>query len=444
MRQKNEQREKLGTRNERFSLMMCECNLYKKTHKKYTRTKRGVTRRALHYPHDLPSQKPWPQHPGGWWPHPLRPRPHPHRKEGQTPHPQGHGLHLQPNDAHPRSGGKPQNSCPPETLGPASLRPCVDTRGYQRSPTVALEVLLFGFTGDQIGLQLFLTPLVPSNKPLQSSTFRRGSHPPGECLGHCYFFLGSEAPGVIKSLDLTRSWTSENLIAKSALMKLVDGCWVTRGEPPAAWEAAPTGRFVPESRGCDPRMTGSPTAEGQTVQLPLPLPEKGQMPRSCPDGPQSAAACGSALPLLFSLVLGVGCHLLWSGTPGLKNHQPCPRLLCIKREVRSAPNIKMISIGTTNTLGIILKDQKAEIVCKKLQLKEPIQRLPITGLALSPLGALHRLNCLSHKLGDEPRLTILPYVKLEVTGRLSLFSRGLPKWVPHRFSLIPVRNVSPT
>ncbi|KAJ8431171.1 LOW QUALITY PROTEIN: hypothetical protein Cgig2_019847 [Carnegiea gigantea] len=85
----------------------------------------------------------------------------------------------------------------------------------------------------------------------------------------------------------------------------------------------------------------------------------------------------------------------------------------------------------TNTLGIILKDQNADRGEKEI----PIQRLPITGLALPPLGALHELNCLSHKLGDGPRLIVLSYVKLKVTSRLSFFSRGLPKGVPHKFTL---------
>ncbi|KAJ8423211.1 hypothetical protein Cgig2_006764 [Carnegiea gigantea] len=44
----------------------------------------------------------------------------------------------------------------------------------------------------------------------------------------------SEVPKVTKSQDLTKSWTSENLIAGSALMKLVDGCWTPMGEPPTA------------------------------------------------------------------------------------------------------------------------------------------------------------------------------------------------------------------
>jgi len=110
----------------------------------------------------------------------------------------------------------------------------------------------------------------------------------------------------------------------------------------------------------------------------------------------------------------------------------------------------MISIGRPILLQkFLIKDQKArrgkkEIVRKKLQLGEPIQRLPVIELTLPPLEALHGLYYLSHKLGDGPRLIVLPYVKLEVTGRPSLFSRGLSRSVPYMFTLVPVRNVSPT
>ncbi|KAJ8433873.1 hypothetical protein Cgig2_021256 [Carnegiea gigantea] len=64
---------------------------------------------------------------------------------------------------------------------------------------------------------------------------------------------------------------------------------------------------------------------------------------------------------------------------------------------------KLTNIGTINTLRKILKDQKAccgkeEVVSKTLQLREPIQRFPITRLALPPLRALHIFYCLSHKV----------------------------------------------
>ncbi|KAJ8425394.1 LOW QUALITY PROTEIN: hypothetical protein Cgig2_021783 [Carnegiea gigantea] len=90
----------------------------------------------------------------------------------------------------------------------------------------------------------------------------------------------------------------------------------------------------------------------------------------------------------------------------------------------SVPNIKVISIGTTNTLGKTLKDQKAGLGEKKIFRKKLQLRLPVTRLSLSPIGALHRLNCLSYKLGDGPRPVVLTYVKLEVTGHLSLLSRS--------------------
>ncbi|KAJ8426753.1 LOW QUALITY PROTEIN: hypothetical protein Cgig2_029422 [Carnegiea gigantea] len=220
----------------------------------------------------------------------------------------------------------------------------------------------------------------------------------------------SEAPGVTKSRDLTKSWTSESLAVGSALMKLVDGRWVIGEEPPAAWEATPM--------GCDPQMTGYPIDEGLTVQFSLSPLAMGWRPRPRPDDPPSVDVSGlwnpgitrkgakqgytlyllgllgdEALPLLFLPTLSVGRHLLRGGVPGLENRQPCPRLICIKQKE-----------------------------------SQPIQRLPLTRLALPPLGALHGLNCLSHKLRDGPRPVVLTYVKLEVTGRLSLLSCRLPKW----------------
>ncbi|KAJ8419440.1 LOW QUALITY PROTEIN: hypothetical protein Cgig2_027360 [Carnegiea gigantea] len=48
------------------------------------------------------------------------------------------------------------------------------------------------------------------------------------------FLEDPEALGVTNSQYLTKSWTSESLVAGSALMKLVDGRWVIGGEPPVA------------------------------------------------------------------------------------------------------------------------------------------------------------------------------------------------------------------
>ncbi|KAJ8433990.1 LOW QUALITY PROTEIN: hypothetical protein Cgig2_012683 [Carnegiea gigantea] len=128
-----------------------------------------------------------------------------------------------------------------------------------------------------------------------------------------------------------------------------------------------------------------------------------------------------ALPLLLPTALSVSCHLLWSGVPSLKDRQARPCLLCIKQK------------GS--------QDQKTcrgkkEIVRKKLQLGEPIQRFPVTRLALPPLRALHGLYGLSHKLRDRLRLIVVPYVELEIVSRLSFLSRGFPKGVPNRLTLL--------
>ncbi|KAJ8434212.1 hypothetical protein Cgig2_015701 [Carnegiea gigantea] len=130
-----------------------------------------------------------------------------------------------------------------------------------------------------------------------------------------------------------------------------------------------------------------------------------------------------ALPLLFLTVLGVGCHLRQSGIPGLKDHQPRPRLLYIKQK------------------GSQARRGEEEVVSKKLQLREPIERFTITRLTLPPLRALHRFYCLSHKLRDGSGLILLPYVELEVTRLLSStvgspkgFLTGLPSFQSGTFS----------
>ncbi|KAJ8450536.1 hypothetical protein Cgig2_020173 [Carnegiea gigantea] len=144
------------------------------------RKKKRVTHQALNYPHDPPPQKPRPQYPGG------------------------HGFHLGAADARPRSGGKPRNSCPPETLGPASPKLCVNTIGYQCGPAGSLA----SWPGPP-----FPPPRSRPPRPLQapslvgvaSSSCRLHGHPdqpsafpnataltpPGKCLGHGYLLVGN-------------------------------------------------------------------------------------------------------------------------------------------------------------------------------------------------------------------------------------------------------------
>ncbi|KAJ8424043.1 LOW QUALITY PROTEIN: hypothetical protein Cgig2_023228 [Carnegiea gigantea] len=377
--------------------------------------RRGATYRALHYPHAPSPQKPRPQH--------LR----------------GCGLILcvftsagtmdklhilRPPDARPHSGGKPENSYLPETLGPTSPRLCLNTRGYQRGPAGNLAP----WPGPP-----FPPPRPHQPRPLQAPTLAgipSQLSPPPERMPQPLLLSpqGSESPGVTKSQNLTRSCTSKNLGAESALMKLVDARWVIRREPPAAWEVAPTkGRLVPKGRDCDPQMTDFPIAEGQTVRPPLTPPAKRWRPRPHPDGPQSVIASGPALPFLFSPVLGISYHLLRSGIPNLEDRQPSPCLLYIKQKGRSKGRRRRERNRSQTTLTWRANS-----------------KAPYHWTCSSSSQDLHRLNCLSYKLRDRPRLIILPYVKLQVSGRLSLLGRGLPKEVPHRFALVPIRNISLT
>ncbi|KAJ8421603.1 LOW QUALITY PROTEIN: hypothetical protein Cgig2_025732 [Carnegiea gigantea] len=214
------------------------------------------------------------------------------------------------------------------------------------------------------------------------------------------FLGGSEALGVTKPQDLTKSWTSESLVVGSALMKLVDGRWRPRprlGDPRSVAVSGPVGLWQASSRMERGRVPNYEKESGDKQGYTLYL---------------FGRLGDEALPLLFPPSLGIGRHLFRGGVLGLEDRQPCPRLICIKQK------------GS--------QDQEAccgeeEIVGKELQLGELIQRLPVAGLAPPPLGALHRLNHLSHKLGDGPKLIILAYVKLEVAGNLPLLGRGLPK-----------------
>ncbi|KAJ8428106.1 hypothetical protein Cgig2_025448 [Carnegiea gigantea] len=160
-------------------------------------------------------------------------------------------------------------------------------------------------------------------------------------------------------------------------MKLVGGRWVIGGNRRQlgewhqwSWK----GQRALEERGCDPQMTGFPINEGPTDRLPPPPLTMGRRPWSRPHDPQSVAASGPALPLLFVIALSIHRHLLRSGVSGLEDRQSCPCLLCIKqKEVRSAPNNQKADRG------------EKEIVGEELQFGELIQRPSVTGLAPPPL-----------------------------------------------------------
>ncbi|KAJ8452004.1 LOW QUALITY PROTEIN: hypothetical protein Cgig2_016585 [Carnegiea gigantea] len=238
---------------------------------------------------------------------------------------------------------------------------------------------------------------------------------------------GSEALGVTRSQDLTMSWTRESLAAGSASMKLVEGRGPIGEEPPTAWDATPAkGRGTFAWRGYVPLMTDSTIDEGPIVWLPpLPL-ARGWRPRPHLPGPRSATAselvglrqasshgARGRVPVRKRLSLynlrarskGVGTkqvgHRAASPLPADTQRRPPPvrEWRPQSRRLSALPSLDLhkLALGRLSTLGVILKDQKAG-----RGEEEPIQRLPVAELAPPPLGALHKLNCLSHECTGFP------------------------------------------
>ncbi|KAJ8421436.1 hypothetical protein Cgig2_029969 [Carnegiea gigantea] len=112
--------------------------------------------------------------------------------------------------------------------------------------------------------------------------------------------------------------------------------------------------------------------------------------------------------------------------PGLKDYQPHPRLLYIKQKESQEQPIP---------LEKFLRIKRPATVRKKSFLKNFNLGSQFKGsLSLNLLLLLSGpspIQLLEHKLGDGSGLIILPYVELEVTGRLPLFSRGFPEGVPN-------------
>ncbi|KAJ8431709.1 LOW QUALITY PROTEIN: hypothetical protein Cgig2_005216 [Carnegiea gigantea] len=309
------------------------------------------------------------------------------------------------------------------------------TRGHAKGMTRSAWKLNL-----EIGLELFLASLILGRQRLQPLTFRRGYHPPSERVNHCHLLL-SDLGGI------------------QGLNQLLDKRKLGRGihlDEIGGWPLRAQGRTADGSRNIPHGLKGGgvrspvdrlPDCRGADVQFLLPLHEKEPTLRSHQAGPQSVGACEQriASPLPAGAQRRLPLASEWR--PWSRRPSTLPALALHKIKGKPAPNKKLTSIGTTNILRKILKDQKArrdkeEVVSKKHQFREPIQRLPITGFSFPPLGALHGLNCLSHKLRDGSRLIIHPYIELEVTGHFSFFSRRLHKGGPHRLTLVLVRDTN--
>ncbi|KAJ8433411.1 LOW QUALITY PROTEIN: hypothetical protein Cgig2_026675 [Carnegiea gigantea] len=105
-------------------------------------------------------------------------------------------------------------------------------------------------------------------------------------------FGGSEAPGAVKSQDLT----IESLTPGSALMKLAEGCGVSEEAPLTTEVAAPLWKDfgAPAWQGSVPLMTGSPIGERPAGRPSPPPPTRGRNPRSRQLIPRASTSYGPA------------------------------------------------------------------------------------------------------------------------------------------------------
>ncbi|KAJ8452456.1 LOW QUALITY PROTEIN: hypothetical protein Cgig2_000045 [Carnegiea gigantea] len=323
------------------------------------------------------------------------PAPSPSLKGGINSTSSGSRAHPRPVGGHRCSGGRPRSSYPPEILWPASPRPCANTLSLRHSATA-------------------LTPRANTSTFVTSSSV---------------ILVGSEVPEVAKSQDLTR--ISETLTAGSALMKLfalgdrgqsladrLPECrgldWSTPASP--AWvgaDAAVSSRRLARTGklivGFFPHGTrgGTCSQNNSSVYPKLRVTMKG--------GKQGSRVYllgllfHKALSLLFPTTLGLGCHLLRNGVPSLKDRQPRPRLLCIKKGSQEQP------IPLEKFLRI-----RRPAAARKKSFSKNFN----LGSQFKGSLALQRFYCLSHKFGDESGPIGLPCVELKVAGCLPLFNRG--------------------
>ncbi|KAJ8444583.1 hypothetical protein Cgig2_013862 [Carnegiea gigantea] len=232
---------------------------------------------------------------------------------------------------------------------------------YQCLLKLALQLLLFGFTGVQISPQLFpghwYRAISPSNLRHSAAALTPRANISAMAISSSVTLRGSEAAGVTKSQDLTKSWTSESLAVASALMKLVDGHWVIREEPPEAWEAASTAdRSAPapfSGKGVEAAASSSRPSvrcRFRTGRLMAGFFQRGTRKGAYGRTTQSVESRDyekeggkqdytfyhfgllgdKTLPFLFSPAIGVGRHLLWGDVPSLEDRQSYPRLIYIK------------------------------------------------------------------------------------------------------------------
>ncbi|KAJ8449200.1 LOW QUALITY PROTEIN: hypothetical protein Cgig2_027202 [Carnegiea gigantea] len=128
----------------------------------------------------------------------------------------------------PYSGGRLRNSYPLKTLRPASPGLFINTRGTSSSWRCNPFFLASWASRSALSVCQHCWYRVTSPFNLRHSVVALIplANTSAMAISSSVTLGGSEAPGVTKSQDLTKSWTSESLAAGSALMKLVDGHWL--------------------------------------------------------------------------------------------------------------------------------------------------------------------------------------------------------------------------
>ncbi|KAJ8438016.1 hypothetical protein Cgig2_029997 [Carnegiea gigantea] len=377
----------------------------------------------------------------------------------------GHPTLHKPADARLYSGGRPRNSYPPEIPEPASPRPCANTPRYRHGPADSLAPwleppfqplrsllpwplrahLLAGTTG------LSSQPLGHPDQPLAFPSVAGAGLPAPPAFGTLPRLSPPKANAstIITSSSVILGESEVSKVAKSHDLTNVDeiGGWLVgaRGRTATDLRSSPHGLRggsvfletgvrslvdqLPECRGADHSAPASPGQVGADAAVSSERPSvRGRL------------RTGVASPLLDSAQHRLPLAPEWHPQSQRPSTSPSLALHKIKGKSSQNQTEKLTNIGITNILRKILKDQKGrcgkeEVISKTLQVRELIQRFPITRLTLPPLRALNIFYYLRHKLRDGPGLIVLPYVELEPMASLKGLLTGLRSFQSKTFPL---------
>ncbi|KAJ8444097.1 LOW QUALITY PROTEIN: hypothetical protein Cgig2_025098 [Carnegiea gigantea] len=349
------------------------------------------------------------------------------------------GLYLRPADTRPHNGDRHQSSCPPETLGPVSLRRYVNTLRYQHDPPCSLAWATFSTPAAASASAFISASSSWGCKPFFSasrasrSTFSFSQHRWYQVTNSCSLWHSvaalttrANASAIATSSSVTLRVSEVPGVARSQDLTALVRTWPVRlkevGGRPQGAQGGTTRSLRSGTYGL--RRGGLSLL---TFEVPRGRPFGSDFPRMSRGGCRSliGMAFGSltlANRRVFSRAVREGALVrrsgLIRGLPTKKGKQGGSKVLkhtflacwLTRRCLSSSRGRSALAATCSGVASLVSKT-----------------RLPVNRLTLPPLEALHGLYCLSYKHGDESRLMVLPYVKLEVTGRPSLFSRGHPQ-----------------